>query len=98
MVATVLWAGLLVSCVLASIGVMRRSGWALIAAGLLGLGFSWAAILSIGRFIVLAPLLEIALGSGYLLRARRTMLSALAGAAVVLYIAQWAQVWAAGRP
>ena len=88
MIADVLWAALAVSCVLAVIGVIQRSGAALVVAGLLGLGFSLAAMMSIGRFVVLIPLLEIAIGAGYLAKARRRVLWVLGGVALVLYVAQ----------
>ena len=89
-VAVVLWAALAASCVLAVIGVQRRSGATLVAAGVLGLGFSGAAVLSIGRFVVLLPLLELAIGAGYLSKAPRGMLWVLAGVAIALYVAQLA--------
>lgn len=90
MIANVLWAALAVSCVLAVIGVVQRSGAALVAAGGLGLVFSGAAMMSIGRFIVLIPLLEIAIGAAYLAKVRRRVLWVLGGVALVLYVTQLA--------
>lgn len=64
----------------------------MVAAGVLGLGFSWAAMMSIGRFIVLIPLLEIAIGAGYLANVRGRVLWMLGGVALVLYVAQLAML------
>lgn len=90
MIAGLLWAALGASCVLAVIGVARRSGAALLLAGPLGLGFSWASMMSVGRLVVLMPLLEIAIGAGYLTHARRRVLWLLGVVALGLYVAQLA--------
>lgn len=88
MIAGMLWASLIVSCGLAVSGVMRRAGALLLVAGLLSLIDSWAAMMSIGRFILLLPLLEIAIGVGYLSKARTTTQWILASVACALYVAQ----------
>ena len=46
--------------------------------------FCWFAALSIGRFLLLLPLLELAAGAGYLLRWRRGLPMLLA-VGVMLY-------------
>lgn len=90
MLAVLLWVALAVSVVLAVIGVVRRSATALLVAGTLSLVFCGAAMLSVGRFVLLIPLLVIAIGAGYLAEARRTTLYVLGGVAAVLYVAQMA--------
>ncbi len=92
MIAGLLLAAVVVSCVLAVIGLIRRAGWFLLFAGLLGLIYSWAGMMSIGRFILLIPLLEIASGVGYLVKARTTILWLLSGVACALYVAQLVMV------
>ncbi len=87
MIAGLLWASWIVSCVLAVNGVMRRAGAFLLVAGLLRLIVPWVAMMSIGRFILLIPLLEIAIGVGYLSKARTTIQWLLAGLACTLYVA-----------
>lgn len=92
-VAVLLWATLAASLVLLILGVRRRSGAMLLVAGGLSLLVSWASILSIGRFLVLLPLVEIALGAGYLTRLRTAGRYGLVGAATALYVAQWLAIW-----
>ncbi len=86
-VAVGLWTLLGVSVLLGVWGVARRSGPLLVVAGLLSLALSWTAMLSIGRFLLLLPLLELAAGTGLLLHSRRGLYVALA-VALGLYALQ----------
>jgi hypothetical protein len=88
--AGLLWAAFAASFVLATLGLARRSGLLMVLGGLLGLAFAAAAMLSIGRFVILVPFLELAIGIGFLTKARASILWILGGVAVGLYIAQLA--------
>ena len=92
LIALVLWIALAASLVLGVFGIARRSGALLLVAGLLSLGFCWAAMLSIGRLLVLIPLLELAFGVAYLARARGRTLYVAGGIAATLYVAQLAML------
>ncbi len=88
MTAGPLWAALAASFVLAALGMDRRSGPLMLLSGFLGLVCSATAMVSIGRFVVFIPLLELAMGIGFLAKVRRPVLWTLAGVAAALYIAQ----------
>ena len=89
--AVALWTLLVVSVGLGIRGVERRSAWMLLVAGAIALGWSWAAMMSVGRFTLILPLLELAGGVGLLLRSRRGMVVLLC-VAVLLYGLQLAML------
>lgn len=83
-IAAARWTLLGISVVLGIWGAARRSAGLLFIAGALSLSFSLVAMLSIGRFLLILPLLAFAAGTGFLVRSRRGMFI-LVGVAVLVY-------------
>ena len=89
-IALLLWSGLGASLVMSVVGWTTRSGTLSVVAGAMSLVFCWAAGLSIGRFLVVVPLLDFAIGARLLLKASRTVGAVLIGIALALYLGQGA--------
>lgn len=83
-IAAALWTILGVSVLLGIWGIARRSPTLLFISGALSLALSVIAMLSIGRFLLIMPLLELAAATGLLLRSRRCLFI-LAGVAVLIF-------------
>ena len=87
-IALLLWSGLGASLAMSVMGWTMRSGALSVVAGAISLVFCWAGALSIGRLLVVVPLLDFAIGARLLLKASRTVGAVLIGIAVALYLGQ----------